>query len=840
MRPVEPMFPQTVSRHLGIMLLALAFATPHVANAQFGFHILDLTPRIGQRGETVDVTIQGRGLKDAKELVFYGSGIRCLSMEPLPDLERSLYGRRFPERLRCRLEISPDCPVGEHYLRVRTAAELTSLRTFNVSPFPVIDEDEDSPHANDSPATAKRISAEQFLAGVSIQGQIDRGSEDDIDVYRVPVVAGGRVTVEVDSVRIAETMGHMSIDLAVRLLDEQGTELAANDENPLAVQDPIVSIRAPYTGDLFVEVRRTLFCDDVSTYVVHIGSFRRPLAAYPAGGLAGQPLRVELFGDPLGKATETVVVPDEPGDFTYFGDASSPLRMRSSRMPNVLEDPAALETPVQHLPAALNGVLSKDGERDRFRLKVDKDERLKIRVISAGLGLAVDPAISLRPVAHDGTPGPVEVYADDAPLEHHDIYGVAARDGGGLPDKLDPALIWTPKTTGDYVLEIRDVDGGGGPQSIYRIEIESPRDAIHCQLLSTAYFRQECMRTTGLVIPRGERCTVVLSLPEGLGNTYRGDLEIVAHGLPMGVSLTPTHVPGGQRKWPIQLVADQTASNCSAMVTFEARPTEAGRLLDSLSLQTFPFALYADEAWRIERLGQFVVAVTDPAPFSVEVEVPAVPLIRSGELTVPVRIHRKPGFDGPIQCECQWVPTGLGVPPATLVPARDERVNLGISAEANAPLGSVPFAVIATSTKEPSDENSLMGIQQIKVSSEFVTIRVAESFVAASSPPTSIRRGGRTTYRWSVEQKEPFEGEATVRLLGLPKGLAVHEPFPTITKESKELSFTLEASREALVGLVRNLACEVIVTAGDQTIRQRTGDGTLRIDPELVAEGDNP
>ena len=59
------------------------------------------------------------------------------------------------------------------------------------------------------------------------------------------------------------------------------------------------------------------------------------------------------------------------------------------------------------------------------------------------------------------------------------------------------------------------------------------------------------------------------------------------------------------------------------------------------------------------------------------------------------------------------------------------------------------------------------------------------------------------------------------------------EPQPTVTKDSTEITFDLEATDEALLGAVKGLTCEVTVKTGGQEIHQRAGNGTLRIDPKL-------
>ena len=72
-----------------------------------------------------------------------------------------------------------------------------------------------------------------------------------------------------------------------------------------------------------------------------------------------------------------------------------------------------------------------------------------------------------------------------------------------------------------------------------------------------------------------------------------------------------------------------------------------------------------------------------------------------------------------------------------------------------------------------------------------------------------------------------------MKLVGLPKGVNLVGPLPILTKHLKEIAFQVEATNEALLGRVGGLSCEVVVEAGGQEILQRTGNGTLRIDPKL-------
>src|SRR5205085_7099875 len=82
-------------------------------------------PRGGTRGTTVEVTLHGQYLKDPREVLFYGRGIKAVGIQP---------GAKPEADVKARFEIAADCPLGEHVLRLRTATALTEAITFWVSP----------------------------------------------------------------------------------------------------------------------------------------------------------------------------------------------------------------------------------------------------------------------------------------------------------------------------------------------------------------------------------------------------------------------------------------------------------------------------------------------------------------------------------------------------------------------------------------------------------------------------------------------------------------------------------------------------------------------------------
>ena len=276
-------------------------------------HIERVMPRGGQRGTTVEVKIQGVELNDVREAIFYRGGIEAVEISAAKEIpHRSLHhGARIEQEVTCKFHIAADCPVGVHAFRLRTARELTTVSTFRVTPFPVVIEAEPSRGKNDLPSQAETIPS----SNVTIAGQI----QGDADCFRVTRKAGERISVEVDSVWLTEiAYGEAENDLSVQIFDEQGQLLARNDDSMLHVQDPIISTLAPRDGDYIVRVQQSVPLDSQVNYLAHIGTFVRPLVAFPPGGPAGQPLKLRLLGDPAGEVVETVTLPMTIGDFDFF------------------------------------------------------------------------------------------------------------------------------------------------------------------------------------------------------------------------------------------------------------------------------------------------------------------------------------------------------------------------------------------------------------------------------------------------------------------------------------------------------------------------------------------
>jgi hypothetical protein len=789
-----------------LLFASTALAGPMVHHIEF------VTPRAGQRGTTVDVTLEGAFIREPREILFYHPGIRCVELKSLPSLPAqrgTIHGGFTEDNVMARFQIDADCPPGLHPFKLRTATELTTLSTFAVTRFPIVKETQED---------------QSVPMNSTVLGRMDTNQVGDVDVYRVIGRKGGHLSVEVDSVWLTEKFyAGSEFDLTARILDANGRELARNDDSALHLQDPVLSTLLPADGEYRVEVKQRVFNSGGNCYyLAHIGSNHRPLAIFPAGGMKGEKLSATLLGGASGAEPLQVALPAQAGDFDFNDTMPSSLLMRVSDFPNVLEGKDADETAVPNLPSALNGRIESAGDSDSFRVKTKAGERWRVRVFARSLGTPLDPKLSIRKAGAESD----DLTADDATLIDHDLWAMSRQIQ--RKELMDPAVIWEPKADGDHLINITDMRGLGDPTSVYRIEVEPVRDEINTFIQARVIDMVECPRLTSIAVPQGGRWTVNVNLIDAPGSRYKGDLDLVAHGLPKGVRMIAPHVLAGQRQVPVQFIAEATTKPQTALISISCKATDGTPLL-SRAQQSFPFLGHSGgHAWHSLVVDHYAFAVTEAAPYQLDVGQPAIPLSQNGELSLPVKITRRAGFDEAVEFQFDWVPAGVESEPTVTIPAGQSEGAIRLSAGSSAVPGTYQLALTASTT----GGSYYLGAGRIRASSAFIDITVAQPYIALKSNPAAVRRGGQSQIVWEVEHKKPFEGKAETALLGLPKGVTV-TGAPKLASGDKQLIFDITASTEALLGQYKELSCEITVTERGQQIRQRTGKGILRVDPAL-------
>jgi hypothetical protein len=158
------------------------------------------------------------------------------------------------------------------------------------------------------------------------------------------------------------------------------------------------------------------------------------------------------------------------------------------------------------LPATISGWLKHPGESNVFRFAAKKGEKLPFRIESRKLGFALDPVLRVKD-------------ADGKVLAQAQAKTLGA----------DPPLDFTVPQDAQYLLEVRDFHGGGGPRHLYRLRAGQEAPDFELKVPGDRF---------GLTPGQPLDIPVTVDRRGGL----KGDILLDVEGLPAAV--TPTTVAG--------------------------------------------------------------------------------------------------------------------------------------------------------------------------------------------------------------------------------------------------------------------------------------------------------
>lgn len=759
---------------------ALAAESSQAASPTLG----GLTPRGAQRGTEVEVVLSGAQLDDAQEILFYETGIEVAKFEVVN-----------PTTVKALLKIAPDCTLGSHRLRVRTATGISGLRPFFVGALPEVVEKEPN-----SDFTAPQ----PIPMNVTVNGTADN---EDVDYFVVDAKKGDRITAEVEGIRLGVTL----FDAYVAIMSAARFELSSSDDNALVWQDGIASIVAPEDGKYIIQVRESSYAGNgACVYRVHVGNFPRPQAVLPAGGKFGETLPVKFLGDVLGEKVETIALPSAPASgFVLFakdekGIAPSQNWFRLTDLGNTLEqEPNETHENATRFtaPMALNGVLSAPGDEDNFRFTAKKGEVYDVRVHARSIRSPLDSVLTIN-TAGGGA--------------------IASNDDTGGPDSY---IRFTVPADGDFVINVRDHLGNGGVQYVYRVELTPIRPKL---VLTTNEFVQYVQPV--VAIPKGNRFALVLSAAR---YDFGGPLAIRGENLPAGVTIEYSPVPANTSVVPIMFHATPEAviSGKLADIIGSLNDPNQPNLKVEGSVEQ-PMVLVRGQnniPFWTESTSRLPVAVTNEAPFDIAIVEPKVPLVRGGSMELKVVAKRKEGFKAPIKIDMLWLPPGIGASGSVSIPEGQNEAAISMNAAGNAELNTWKIAV-------RGEANA--GNGNIMVSTPFASLRVAEMYLTLAFEQAAVEQGKETEMVVHLTKQYDFPGAAKVELIGLPNK-AITAP-QDVTKDTKDIVFKIATDMTTPAGNHANLFCRVIVTENAEPVVHNIGTGKLRVDVPLPPKKDAP
>jgi hypothetical protein len=745
--------------------LTTAFATsPRLA---------DITPTGAQRGTEIEVLFQGERLQDTEEVICHEPGIQVLKINSVTN-----------NLVKAQLNILPDCLLGEHHLRLRTATGLSELRTFFVGPFPAVDEIE----PNNDAEHAQKVELNSTVTGVI--------KNEDVDCFAVELKKGQRLSAEVEGMRL----GRGAFDPRLSILGPEGSVLAEIGETWLGMQDPCVSLSAPQDGKYVIRLRETTYAgNDNCHYRLHIGSFPRPTSVFPAGGKAGETVSFTFFSEATGEFVQPIKLPDRPQErFGLFAEleqlaAPTPNWIRVCDFSNVLAAPPNQDrdhatVTEQVPPIGFNGVLGRKAQDDWFRFPATKGVPLDVSVYARRLHSPVDSVVEI-------------IDAKGLSLGAND-------DAAGA----DSSLKFTPADTTNYFVHIHDTLGRGGRDFVYRIEVTPVSPSLSLKIPEVT--RNDTQSRQYITVPRGNRFATLISARR---SNFGGELALACPELPQGVTLVSDRMAANVDSLPLVFEADPDAPIACKLLDLTATWTnESNQVVGSFRQDVELVDGPNNTSFYGTRVNKLCVAVTKEAPFRLRIVEPRVPLVQAGSMALQIVAERLEGFDEPIEVQMVWTPPGVSSQSEATIPKGATNVTYQLNAGGGAETRAWKIAVLGHATVDGGP---------VYVSSQLANLEVAAPFLSGKIETLWANPGKPGKLTVNLQQAKPFEGKATIRLCGLPEKITTVEK--QITKDDQDVTFDLNVAPDCGVGSYKNLFCAVDVKQKDETIPHNIAFGGI-------------
>lgn len=758
----------------GVMLFSLALLAPPAL--AINPNVSNIQPDGMQRGVETELTITGRNIGDAQELLFYSSGIQVNSIEAVKD-----------NTVKAKVTVAPDCRLGIHALRLRTATGLSDLRTLMVGNFAEVKEVE----PNNDFAAPQPVAMNVTLSGVV--------QNEDVDNFVVELKKGQRLNAELEGLRLGKTF----FDPYLAILTPAGIELAKSDDAPLLNQDCLCSILAPEDGKYIVQVRESSFGGNGNcTYRLHIGSFPRPTAVYPGGGKPGETLEVRWLGDAGGEFTSQVTLPKDLGSNDGFlvaqdssGQAPSPNPIRVIDLQNSLEtepnDEVAQATPAV-VPGALNGIIQQKGDVDFFKFTAKKGQQFDVRVHARK---------SLR--------SPL-----DSVLGLHNSKGGNAgnNDDSGGPDSY---VKFNVPADGEYLISVRDQLMAGGPDYVYRVEVTEVKPTLEVRLPE----RRRYVETT-LTVPSGNRMALMFNVQR---QGVNGELVIDANALPPGMKIEAFPLGEGKTDVPVIFSAAAGAAPAGSLVDMMAKTTDPKMpVVGHLAQRTMLIrGNNNNDVWGHDA-ERMAAVIAEAAPFSLQIVQPKAPLARNGSMGLKVVATRDPEFKAAISLRLLYNPPGVGSSTNVTIPEGQTEAIIPLTANAGASIGQWKLVVTGTAPHAGGT---------VEVASQFVDLSIVDQFYKFAFDKSAVEQGQTTDVVVKIEHLQEFPGQAKCELVGLPSGTTT-TPVE-FNKDTAEIVFKVTSVKDARPGRYTTLVCVSKFAFQGDEVTQTLGGGELRIDAPL-------
>jgi hypothetical protein len=616
--------------------------------------VLNLAVPLGmQRGTTLDLTLTGNNLAEPIGLWTSFPAKVTIPIEGDNGKDKG--------KLRVRVEVPQDAPLGFQAIRLATRRGMSNLRLFCIDDLPQVSESA----TNHTPSTAQVVSVPCVVVG--------KAEAEATDYFKFRVTAGQRLSFEV----LGRRLGSL-FDPQLQLFDVNGRELpgAYNNDAPGLQTDARLTYTFPTAGEYLVAVRDVSYRGDGDFYYrLRIGDFPCATTTLPLAVKRGSKTTVRFAGPHVeGVVPIEVTAPTDPTlSFVSLTPRGAnglhgwPVTLALSDIEEMLEkepnDKAVTANRIP-VPGAITARFEKKGDNDTFIFALKKGVRYTIEAQTYELG------------------SPTEVY-----MTLRDAKGTQLQ----VSDPMKEArLDFTPPADGDYLLQVEHLHLWGGPDEVYRICV-TPFEPSFDLAVALDRFHVE----------QGGKLAIPILAPR---RDFEGPIEIHVIG-PKGIS-GKLVVPAGKAPPPNQplgtllVSVDPDAPIGAYAIQIEGKASINGKTVTKLasvraavrqSLANLPLPPK-------NLLTSIGLAVMEKPPFALTAKLDAVSYApgKPTILTLTITAIRAPGFTEEIALATSALPPGVTAMPKS-IPANQNEAKLTLTLTPQAKVGQTAITLTGKS-----------------------------------------------------------------------------------------------------------------------------------------------
>lgn len=688
------------------------------------------------RGTSLELTLTGANLANPTGLWTDIPGARAT-------IPTDNNNGKDATKLRVKLEVPADAPLGFYGVRLATARGLSNLRLFCVDELPQVMEVE----TNRTRQTAQPVPVPGVVVG--------RADAEATDHFKVTVKASQRLSFEVLGRRLGS-----ALDPVIALIEPRtGRQLAYSEDAPGLQSDPRLTYTFKEAGEYILEVRDTQYRGGADQYYrLRIGDFPCATTPIPMAAKRGSKTTVSFAGPTVdGVAPVTMNVPSDPAASVVWvtprgtsGQPGWPVALDVSDVDEGVEvepnnEPAkATRVPV---PGGITGRFLEKNDIDHYVFAAKKGQRLIIE------------AQTLEWYS------PTEVY-----MVLKDAKGaqVAATNPASAP-RLD----FTATADGDFTLSVEHLHLWGGPSETYHLSIAPYQPGFD---LSAQLDRYDAPQGGSLSLP------ILLARRD-----YAGPVEVEVVG-PAGFS-GKTTVAMGQPAKPgtpagqlVISVAPDVAVGAHRL-RLQGKATINGQVVvQPLTVMAPVKAALANLAYPPRQLAEGIaLAVTERAPFTLALKLDGSEAARGVAATLTVSATRAPGFTEEIALAPGTLPANVA---AALkpIPKGANDVKVTVTAAANATIGTFPITLVGKAKHKGAD---------VSVTSTPLSVAVTAPFELKAEPlPLKLMPGAKAKLKVTATRKGGYTGPIALEVRNLPAGVTAEKATLALGQASAELELT--------------------------------------------------